>query len=213
VPGSSGVWGYVRLVPHEGVARKTAGATGGYGDRRYSAVGLVDYSRPGFAVVYLDGEPAGPAGPVRLALVSGAAGLRFEPDAAALSVGGRILIENRTGEAHVVSCPASGVLRRLEAREAVEVLVERAGELEVFAPDGAAAHARVFAAPGPFATVSDAGRYALVDVPPGPRMLHAWHSRFPPAARHVQLAPGSVERVDLELGVGLESVEAGADAR
>jgi hypothetical protein len=83
----------------------------------------------------------------------------------------------------------------------------------VFAPDGAAARARVFAAPGPFATVSDAGRYALVDVAPGARMLRAWHSRFPPAARRVELSPDSVQRVDLELGVGLASEDGGANAR
>ena len=162
VPGKSGVWGYVRLVPHEGLApHQTAGASSSaYGDRRYADVALVDYSKPGFAVVYLEGE-ARPGAPVTLALRGSGAGLRFEPDAAAVGVGGRVVLENQSGEARVVSCPAAGLLRRLADGESVELAAEQAGELELFAPDGPEARARVFAAPGPFATVNDAGRYAL----------------------------------------------------
>jgi hypothetical protein len=214
VPGASGVWGYVRLVPHEGVAPgETAGASsGGYGDRRYAGVELVDYSKPGFAVVYLDGEPA-PGAPVALALRAGAGGLRFEPEAAAVAVGGRVVLANRSGEARVVSCPAAGLLRRLADGESLEIAAQQPGELELFAQGGPGARARVFAAPGPFAAVSDAGRYALVDVEPGVRTLRAWHSRFPPAARRVELAPGAVARVDLQLGVGLPSDAGAGDAR
>jgi hypothetical protein len=214
VPGRSGVWGYVRLVPHEGIApHDTAGASSGYGDRRYADAELVDYSKPGFAVVYLDGEPSGAGAPVSVALRGGAAGLHFEPEGAVVAVGGRIVLENRSGEAHVVSCPAAGVLRRLDDGESLAIPAERAGELELFAPDGPDARARVFAAPGPFTAVSEAGRYALVDVEPGARTLHAWHSRFPPAARRVELAPGAVARVDLELGVGLPVDGSLGDAR
>ena len=214
VPGKSGVWGYVRLVPHEGLApHQTAGASSSaYGDRRYADVALVDYSKPGFAVVYLEGE-ARPGAPVTLALRGNGAGLRFEPESAAVGVGGRVVLENRSGEARVVSCPAAGVLRRLAEGESVELAAEQAGELEIFAPDGPDARARVFAAPGPFATVNDAGRYALVDVEPGSRTLHAWHSRFPPSARRVELVPGAVARVDLELGVGLAPTGSPGDAR
>jgi len=211
-PAKSGVWGYLRLVPHEGVrAQDIAGATGGYGDRRYADAPLVDYSKPGFAVVYLDGEAVdGP--PVALALRAGAAGLRFEPDTGAVAAGGRVVVENRSGAARVVSCPAAGVLRRVEDGASLAFQAGRAGELEVFAPDDPRARARVFAAPGPFAAVDEAGRYALLDVEPGARRLHAWHSRLPPAARAVELAPGTVTRVDLELGVGHAGGE-GGDAR
>lgn len=218
-PGRSGVWGYVRLVPHEGVApQDTAGASSGYGDRRYADVELVDYSKPGFAVVYLDDAPGGaewtgrPA-PLALALEGGAGGLRFEPAQAAVAVDGRILVTNRSGDARVVSCPEAGLLRLLADGEAVAIPVDRAGELELFAPDRPGARARLFAAPGPFAVVSAAGRYDLVDVKPGARTLRVWHSRFPPAERRVELAPGSVARVDLELGVGLGSEGSAADAR
>ena len=77
------------------------------------------------------------------------------------------------------------------------------GELALFVPGAPDAVARIFAAPGPFAAVSDAGRYALLDLPPGAHRLHAWHPRFPPTSQGVELAPGVVARVDLELGVGL----------
>lgn len=163
---------------------------------------LVDYSKPGFAVVYVEGE-ARAAAPLALAIRSGVGGVRFEPAHGALPVGGAIQIANRSDAEQVISCPQAGVLRSLAAGATLEIPAASGGELELFVPDAPDAVARVFAAPGPFAAVSDAGRYALLELPPGAHRLHAWHPRFPPAAQSVELAPGEVARVDLELGVGL----------
>jgi hypothetical protein len=205
----------VRLVPREGVTPRgaTAGTPSAYADRRYADAELVDYSRPGFAVVYLEGEPR-PAAPLAVALRGGGGGARFEPEAAAIPVGGGLVVENRSDEPRVVTCPAAGVLQRLAPGESLTFAARAAGELELFASGAPDALARVFAAPGPFAAVSAAGRYEIHDVAPGEHRLHAWHPRLPPAAQRVELAPGRMLRVDLELGVGLPPPGDGAgDAR
>jgi hypothetical protein len=203
-PSQSGVWGYVRLVPREGAPAGAGG--GGYADRRYGDVQLVDYSRPGFAVVYVEGETH-PGAPLALAIRSGVGGVRLEPAHAVLARGGEIQVANETDAEHAISCPETGLLRSLAPGESIALRAENAGELSLFVPDAPNAAARVFAAPGPFAAVSDAGRYALLDLAPGAHRLHAWHPRFPPAARSIELAPGVVARVDLELGVGLIGAE------
>jgi hypothetical protein len=205
-PSRSGVWGYLTLVPREGAA--PAGATP-YGDRRYADAELVDYSKPGFAVVYLDGG-APPATPASVAIRGSRSGARLDPAHAAVGAGGELRVTNETRDPHVVSCPEAGVLHRIAPGESLRVPADRAGELSLFVPDAPAAAARVFVAPGPFATVSVAGRYELLGVAPGSHRLRAWHPRFPPGERRIELAPGRVERVDLALGVGLGE---GGDAR
>jgi len=207
------VWGYLRLVPHErvGPGGPAAGAGAPYADRRYADAELVDYTRPGFAVVYLEGEPPG-APPLELAVRAGLAGLRLDPARGALAAGGEVRVVNRSGDPQVVTCPAAQVVRRLAPDEAFAFRVERAGGLELFVLGAQEGAARLFAAPGPFALADADGRYALLDVAPGPARLHAWHPRFPPADRPVELVAGRVERADLELGVGL-APSGGADAR
>jgi hypothetical protein len=202
------VWGYLRLVPHEGVTAVAPGASANaqYGDRRYADVELVDYSRPGFAVVYLEGEvPAGP--PLLVSIEAGLGGVRFEPAHAVLPVGGRIAVQNRSQATRVVTCPAAELVRSLAPGESLEIPAAREGELELFIADAPKASARIFAAPGPFASVDEGGRFEILDVAPGPRSIHAWHPRFPPAAQRIELAPGHVLRVDLELGVGRPAPE------
>src|SRR5262249_46045936 len=73
-PGRATLWGYVRLVPREGVHPAAPGG-GAYADPRLRDAALVDYSRPGFAVVYLDaGASGGGAGaPALRATPSGGA--------------------------------------------------------------------------------------------------------------------------------------------
>lgn len=211
-PGRASAWGYVRLVPHEGLAAPSAGSAS-YGDRRLADVALVDYSRPGFAVVYAEGAAPAPAGPpVRLAVRSGPLGPRLEPGHAALGAGGALEIANETGAARLVSCPAAGLVHRIEPGASVAIPVPRPGEWPVYLLDAAGEPARVFAAPGPWAVASDAGRFQLADLPPGRHRLVAWHPRFPPAAATVELASDSARRVDLELrvdaGGGREALDA-----
>ena len=64
-----------------------------------------------------------------------------------------------------------------------------------------AAKALAFVAPGLYAVVAKSGRFSLENVAPGHRTLHVWHPRFPPASRTLDLAPNSVARVDIQLGV------------
>jgi hypothetical protein len=202
-PGRAGLWGYLSLVPREGAG----GGGGGYGDRLLRDVELVDYTRPGFAVVYAEGGPPAAAS-LPLEVRGGIAGVRLEPSEAALRVGAEVTVTNRDGAGHVVSCPAAGLLRHLEPGAALRFRVDAPGELSCFVPDAAETGARLCAAPGPFAVVDDAGRYELMELAPGPRRLHAWHPRFPPRSLDVELAPGEVLRLDLELGVGLGGARA-----
>jgi hypothetical protein len=208
----SGVYGYLRLHPHEGTAPSpTAGAPkDAYGDRRYADTGLVDYSRPGFAVVYLERGSGGGAASGMLAIRAGAGGVAIEPSYAATSVGAGVELRNLDTAPHVVSVPAAGLVRALAPGDRLLLPAGRPGALEVFVPGESAAAATVFVAPGPFAAVSESGRFEILEVAPGPNRIGVWHPRLPPAARDVALAAGSVARVDLEIGVGRTQ---GSDAR
>jgi hypothetical protein len=202
-PKKSGVYGYLSVRPHEGTAAQpTAGAPkDAYGDRRFAGTGLVDYSKPGFAVVYLE-KGAGADALAVLSIRASGGGVAIEPAHAATAVGGSIELHNRDGAPHVVSLPDSGIVRALAPGDRLVVPAGRAGALEIFVPGAPGGAATVFVAPGPFAAVNESGRFEILDVAPGPNRLGVWHPRLPPAAREVALAAGRVARVDLEIGVG-----------
>lgn len=191
------IWGYVRLVPRDGVATHAGSAS--YGDRSVADAVLVDYSKPGFAVVWADG-PAPPASDARLAIRDGVAGARIEPAFAALAAGGAIHVTNETASPHVVSCPPARLVRELAPGESLAIAADAAGERALFLLGGDA-EARVFAAPGPYQVVSSAGRFALSDLAPGAVALHAWHPRFPATSVRTEAPAGATTRVDLELRV------------
>lgn len=209
-PGRSAAWGYVRLVPHEGVAAPAASG-GSYGDREVADVSLVDYSKPGFAVVWVEAPPPG-GSTTRIAIRDGIAGVRFDPPHAALAAGGTITVVNESERPHLLSVPAAGLVRPLATGDTLPIENAAAGEWALHLLDVPGEEARVFAAPGPFQVVSTSGRFALGDLAPGAAQLHAWHPRFPPATRAISLAAGAPTRVDLELRVGRPSQE-DADAR
>lgn len=209
-PGRAAAWGYVRLVPREGVATPRASG-GSYGDRAVADAELVDYSKPGFAVVWIEAAP--PAGSeTRIAIRDGATGVRFEPAHAALAAGGTITIVNESQRPHLVSVPAAGLVQPLATGESLPIRDAAAGEWSSFLLDVPGEEVRVFAAPGPFQVVSTSGRYAVGDLTPGAARLHVWHPRFPPVSRAVSLAADAPTRIDLELGVDRPSQE-DADAR
>ena len=196
---ADGIFGYVRLVPREGV-EPARGGGGSYGDRRLAGVRFVDYERPGFAVVYAEGQP-GPEDATVLEIRSGVSTAHIEPSLAAVGRGGRIVLHNRTADAHVVSLPARGAVHRLEAGERLALSDLDGGEQPVFLLDAPRASARVFVAPGPYAVTSESGRFHLAGLAPGRVRLWAWHPRFPPTSRWVEVGAGA-QRVDLEMGVG-----------
>jgi hypothetical protein len=201
----STAWGYLSLVPRDGVT--VSKTPGGYGDRRMRSVTLVDYSRPGFAVVYTPGEPSRARGDIELSIVEGRSGIAIEPSQAAASAGGRLVVTNRSSSPRVLSCPGSALVRELRSGEQVSVDLAKAGEYAVFLLDVPEATSTVFAAPGAWVVVSESGRWQLDDLDPGRRELHAWHPRLPPTSRTVELSPGAVHRLDLEVGVGRSGSE------
>jgi hypothetical protein len=165
-----------------------------------SDVEFVDYSKPGFAVVYLD-EGGSPGGSAELAIRTTGVRTRLDPLHAAVGAGGKLVIRNASSAAHVLSAPGIGLLRRLEPGQQLEFEVAKAGEQSLFLLDVPRSGSTVFIAPGPFAVVSADGRFELSGVAPGDHQLHAWHPRFPPARASLQIAEGSVVRLDLEMGV------------
>lgn len=208
-PGRAAAFGYVKLVPRDGVP--SSGASKSYGDREYEGVAFVDYSKPGFAVVYVDGAPRA-HDVATLVIRAGATHASFDPPHAAIAAGGAITVTNQSGATHVVSCPGAGLVQPLAAGESVEIAASKPGEWPIYLLDVAGEEARVFAAPGPYRVVSSAGRFELTDLEPGRAQLRAWHPRFPPAEAWVDLAAGNSVRVDLELRVGDHDAEA-ADAQ
>lgn len=215
-PGRAAAFGYLKLVPREGVVPASAGSHS-YGDREFEGVAFVDYSKPGFAVVYIDPAAGGNATTrvgdrVLVTIRAGAAHAVFDPPHAALGTGGEISVANQSGEAHVVSCPGAGLVKRLGPGESVAIPVATPGEWPLYLLDVAGEQAGIFAAPGPYHVVSSSGRFEFSDLEPGRAHLHAWHPRFPPTSTWVELVAGTSQRVDLELRVG-EREGSAADAR
>ncbi len=198
-PGDTAAAGSLRLVPREGVTPGRPGG-GAYGDRRLRDVAFVDYAHPGFAVVYLDGGRS-PGGRADVAIRDTRTRVVLSPEHAALGVGGVIVVRNDARDPHVVSCPAAQIVRRVAPGESVEIPASEAGERALFLLDAKSAEALVFVAPGPFAVTAEDGSFELHDLPPGTQRLRAWHPRFPPAARTVDLVSGELVLVDIELGV------------
>lgn len=196
--GGTGAWGYVKLVPREGVT--VGGGGGAYGDRRLADVQLVDYSRPGFVVVYADGEAA-PGGRAELAIREGTTGPRLEPSHAAVGAGGSIELRNATGDTQVVSAREHGRLFTLAPGDSVTLPAAGAGEHGFSVLSAHNVDAEVFVAPGPFTVVSESGRFELAGLGAGSHRLVAWHPRFPATAHWVELAEGEQQRLDIEIGV------------
>jgi hypothetical protein len=197
-PGTGSLWGELSLVPRAGVVLPAA-RDRGYADPRLADVRLVDYSQPGFAVVYLD-APASSAS-AQLAIRETRLGARLEPGRAVIGTAGSLEIANLTDSARIVSSPQLGLTRRLAPGERIALAPPGPGELRVHLPGSEPGAAIVFASPGPFAIVARDGQWRLTGVEPGRARLHAWHPRFPPAAREIEIRAGSAQRVDLALGV------------
>ncbi|MEX2208697.1 MAG: carboxypeptidase-like regulatory domain-containing protein [Myxococcota bacterium] len=180
---------------------------GAYSDRRLADVELVDYARPGFAVVWLDGA-ADTSANARLAIRANEFETRLEPTWSAVAAGGTLDLVNITREIHTVSCPSLGIVRRLEPGEALVVEVPEAGAHPLFLLDRPQIEGGVYAANGPFAVLTNKGQFELRDLAPGPVSLHVWHPRFPPVARRVEVVADQTRRIDIEMGVGRGEAEA-----
>ena len=202
-PGRSALAGRVTLVAPE--AMRSGGGGNAYGDRRLRGVERMDYSRPGFAVVYVEVEPGTSAPPAAerhtLTLSDGVAHPLFDPAELALGRGATLVVRNASRSAHVLSIPDLELVARLAPGEELARVVEHEGDHAVHLLDDASVSARVFAAPGPYARVGSTGGFALTDLPPGRHAVHVFHPRLPPATREVVLAPDSTLEIELSLGV------------
>jgi hypothetical protein len=154
-PGRATLFGTLKLTPRQGLALPASGPDAGYGDPRLRDVALVDYSRPGFAVVYLDGG-ASPAGTALVSIRSSVVSSRLEPERVAVGVGGVLRVANASDRPHVVSLPGFDVVTSLAPGEQLEVSLASPGAHSVFLLDDDA-ESVVFAAPGPFAVVGTDG--------------------------------------------------------
>jgi hypothetical protein len=174
-------------------------------------VEFVDYSKPGFAVVHLDSGPS-PRGTAALEIRTTGVRTRLDPPQVAVGAGGSVVVTNSADTAHVLSAPAMGLLRRLAPGEHVELALPDAGEQSLFLIDVPRSEATLFVSPGPFVVVSADGRFELSGLSPGRHELIAWHPRFPPTGARLELAPNSVVRLDLEMGVDQSDVSENAPA-
>ena len=196
-PGKGVLFGRLELV-----ARAPTRPPAGYDDPRLAAARRVDYSRPGFSVVYAPGRAATDPAPVTLRVRSGPAGLRMHPAQAATSEGSRLRIANGTDRSLLVSSPSLSLFREIAAQEALDVGPMPGGEHRIYV-GGGEAEVLLFAAPGSFVVPSVDGRWQLRDLEPGAARVRAWHSRLPPAEKSVTVVEGQATRVDLQVGVGL----------
>ena len=202
-PGTGSLWGELTLVPRQGVVLPGA-ADPSYGDPRLADARLVDYSRPGFAVVYLDSPISRAA--ARISIRSTTLGQRLEPERAVVGAGGSIEVSNQSDAEQIVSCPKLQVLRRLAPGESLELTQLVPGELHLHLLGADPRSATVFASPGPFAVVGPDAHWRISGLAPGRATLRVWHARFPPLAREIEVRAGAVERIDLALGVDVTGV-------
>jgi hypothetical protein len=198
-PGAGAVHGVLRLVPREGVTPVKPGASP-YADRRMADVTFVDYSKPGFAVVYL-ASGTSPGGTAALAIRSTGVRTRLDPPHAVVGAGGKIAVRNASRATHVLSVPGMEMLQRLEPGQQLEIAAAKAGELSLFLLDVPRSESTVFVSPGPFALVGSDGSFELNGLAPGDHELLAWHPRFPPARAQLQITEGRIVQLDLEMGV------------
>ena len=197
-PGNAVVWGHVQLVPRQGVVPQHPGSAG-YADRALRDVELVDYSRPGWAVVETEG-PA-PDDPAEFAIRKSNHRVRLEPEFAVAGRMGSVTIRNETDVAFLVSDPVEGIVRSLAAGETWSLSEPVPGHHRIHVLHEAGVRSDLFVASGPFARTSERGRYLLSGLAPGSHDVRAWHPRFARVSHQIEIVSGERRRLDISLGV------------
>lgn len=197
--GRGTLWGQVHLVRREGVL-PTGRSTPGYADPRMRDVAFVDYDRPGFVVVFVEGETA-TRDPVTLQLEHTRFGPRLKPRNAAIELGQSIVVENQDTRPHTISCTEENLLQSVDPGAQLTLTPSAPGPLNLFLLDAPGEEVLVFIANGPLAITTAHGVWELRNLPPGPTVLRAWHPRFPSASQEVEVAADAVTRVELEISV------------
>ena len=198
--GTGTLWGTLHLVPRDGVKPSTGG-TSSYDDPRYRHARPVDYSRPGFAVVFVD-SPEAPARQLAMAIRETPLGPRLHPRHGALGSGAQLRLTNETTSDIVVSIPQAELLEKLAAGTSLERVLDAPGPQSISLLD-TDVEAIVFVSPGRFAVVDAEGGWTLPNLPPGPRQVFTWHPRFPGTTVDVDVPRDRVERVEIDIGVDI----------
>jgi len=196
-PRSGTLWGYATLERREGV-KPTHKHDPVYKDPRFANVETVDYGKPGFMLVYLEGPPS-PAGTTVFAIGDAREG--FDRKSDVVGVGGEIVLTNVGSRRRVVSCPDAGLLEAIEPSHELRIAASKVGAWEVSLVDSPVDSTLVFVSPGPFTIVSESGLWALRDVSPARGTIHVWHPRLPGTSRPVEVLEGVVTRADLVVSV------------
>lgn len=178
-------------------------AAAGHDDPRLRHARRLDYTRPGFAVVYVETPPASPA-EAELVIRDTPTGPAIQPRNAAIGAGSVLRVRNDSADTRVVSLPRNGVLERLEPGAAFEVRLLRGGASPLFLLDAPHVEALLFVAPGRFDVVAGDGSWELPSLPPGPARLVAWHPRLPRSELDVSVPEDARYEIALEVGVDLE---------
>ncbi len=202
---SATVWGFVRLVPKKGASVQG----GGYGDRRLARVRRVDYSHPRYAVVFAPTATPVPAAPTRFVVRESLGGARLEPAFSVTSPESGLELTNETHDDRIISLPGAGRLERLAPGRSVTIRGLPLGETSIHllgaSKRATETPAQLWVTEGVFIEVDSDGRYALHGIAPGMHEVRAWHPRLPPSPiHHIQLSPGAVERIDIEIGVDVQ---------
>jgi hypothetical protein len=153
-------------------------------------------------VVYVEDAARPISETIELTIRDGAAGPRLEPEHAVFHAGGRVVLNNRSRQARLISCPSQQILQQVAAGESIVVALPEPGAHDFHLLDARDASAQVFASPGAYARVARSGRYVLPDLPPGSTRIGVWHPRFTPRRARVELAAGDVVQLEFELGPG-----------
>ena len=189
-PGRSAAFGYVRLVPREGVV-PPCGGLASYGDREFEGVDFVDYSKPGFAVVVCGAQGAAGAqrsGDPALVIRDGATG--------AASIRPR----GARGRRHHHGRNQSAATRRSRARgrsrapardgESIADPTPRHGRVVALPARRRRAKRRASSRrPDRSASCRRPGATSFAISQPGRAQLRAWHPRFPPSLRRGSISP------------------------
>ena len=200
-PGMGTLHGQLTLVPPAGV-QVSSGSSASYGDRRLRDVSVVDYDRPGFAVVYLRDAPS-PGGRAQLRIRESDFGLRLEPETTTVGLAGTVVVRNDSPSTQVLSCPELGLVRSLAPEDEVEVVAGAEGLVTFFVLGSPDSEASIFVAPGPYCATTPRGRFELRDVPPGSATLCGWHPRFPGVMQEIEVQADQIGRVDLRMSAAL----------
>jgi len=212
IPGMSALRVNVIAEPKAGVKDpRTAITVYDTQDKERGAFERVDYSALDEIVVWVEPINKTPAGPLAPITIDVNPQKPAETLSAVASVGQRIAIHNTSSQARQIYSVSDGNefdLGSVPAGGRGEYLVKSAGPIEVLAAGVKEPVAEIYAAPSPWAKLTNSGTPAdFVNLPPGQYRIVSWHPRLPGSETPVTLLPDQTAKVSVKVGVnGLPKV-------